>query len=63
MRNILNIVFLCIYLGLIIYGITEMISGIVQAGSKSMQPFLAIGLIVAGFVGVDDVIRDIGRYN
>lgn len=63
MRNALNLIFLLVYLGLIVYGLTEVISGLMSTHPHTMQPVLAMGLIVAGVVGLVDVIRDFGNYH
>lgn len=62
MRTVVNFIFITIYLGLICYGASEVITGLIQPVSITMQPVLAVGLIVAGLVGFVDVVRDFGHY-
>lgn len=59
---IINILFFIFYLGLTIYGLIEVVSGIINKHVNTMQPFLAIGLVVAGVVGMIDSIKYIGDY-
>jgi len=62
MRTILNFIFMTVYLILIGYGASEVVAGILNPDANSIQPVLAIGLIIAGLVGVVDVVRDFGEY-
>ena len=62
MRNVVDFLFLTVYVALICYGASEVISGLLQPHAITMQPVLAVGVIVAGVVGFIDVLRGFSGY-